>query len=406
LQKIAENFKKKIETPSITASQDFAADPVNGVYPMLPPGDYIAPGLKCVLLDSLFPNMQLGDKSNHPWPFLRRVVPHNWYVDRRYPLMGFVSRDEAMLLYNAALQFHDRPALEIGCWMGWSTAHLAAGGVRLDVIDPGLRDANNLESVTRALQAGGSVDKVRLYPLASPAGVDHLAELSKTKWSLIFIDGDHEAPGPVRDAEACLCHTADDAMVIFHDMASPEVAAGLEVFHRAGWKTLVYQTMQIMGIAWRGSVIPMPHIPDPTVTWELPDHLSLFAVSGSDDAAELRRLSRHLQWLTDERTAAIARLQRVGAELDAMRTELEVSKEARVTAEEEARLRHVETEVAQQELEFARLEIANLNTRLVQAEKLREIAQDQVDRPGLRLAARAVRTRVPYLVARLIGLRS
>jgi predicted O-methyltransferase YrrM len=415
---------------AMTALHDLAPGSANQVHPMLPPGDYVSPGLKCILLDSLFPNMRLGDKSNHPWRFLRRAVPHNWYVDRRYPLMGFVSRDEAMLLYNAALQFHNRPALEIGCWMGWSTAHLAAGGVRLDVIDPGLREAHNFDSVTHALQAGESIDKVRLYPIASPAGVDQLAELSKTKWSLFFIDGDHEAPGPVQDAHACLRHAAEDAMVIFHDMASPDVAAGLEVFHRAGWRTLVYQTMQIMGVAWRGSVTPMPHTPDPAVAWELPDHLSQFAVSGSSDAAEVRRLSGHLQWLTDEHTAAVARLHQLDAELDAMRMELAASKETTAAAEEEAGIRHAEAEVARQELgcarleiarvnarvahmegleqdlECARLEIINLNARLAHTEKLREIAQDQIDRPGLRLAARAIRTRMPHLAARLVGGRS
>ncbi|WP_204249752.1 hypothetical protein [Gemmata sp. SH-PL17] len=49
-------------------------------------------------------------------------------MDRRAPHIGFVSRDEAAILYNTALRFRGRRALEIGCWLGWSTCHLALGG--------------------------------------------------------------------------------------------------------------------------------------------------------------------------------------------------------------------------------------------------------------------------------------
>jgi len=71
--------------------------------------------------DSCFPNMVIGDKSSHPWPYLRREIKHNWYCDRRAPMVGFLNRDEAILLHNLALQFQGKPALEIGSWMGWST---------------------------------------------------------------------------------------------------------------------------------------------------------------------------------------------------------------------------------------------------------------------------------------------
>src|SRR5437016_3904232 len=100
------------------------------------PGDYVAQGLEVVIPDDCFPNMVIGDRANHPWRYLRRHVGHNWYCDRRAPEVGFLSRDEAVLLYNLALPFKGEPALEIGCWMGWSTCHLALAGLALDVIDP------------------------------------------------------------------------------------------------------------------------------------------------------------------------------------------------------------------------------------------------------------------------------
>ena len=38
----------------------------------VPPGD-IMDGLSLVVLDALFPNMIVGDKENHPWPYLPAV---------------------------------------------------------------------------------------------------------------------------------------------------------------------------------------------------------------------------------------------------------------------------------------------------------------------------------------------
>src|SRR5205814_87672 len=78
-----------------------------------PDGDYVSPGLAVIRLDAAFPNMVVGDKTSATWPYIRREVPHNWYVDRRQPSVGFVSRDEAHILYNSALRCRGRQ-LEIG----------------------------------------------------------------------------------------------------------------------------------------------------------------------------------------------------------------------------------------------------------------------------------------------------
>ena len=50
--------------------------------------------------------------------------------------VGFMNRDENHILYNKALQFRGLRALEIGCWLGWSTCQVAMVGVILDVVDP------------------------------------------------------------------------------------------------------------------------------------------------------------------------------------------------------------------------------------------------------------------------------
>jgi hypothetical protein len=234
-----------------------------------------------VLPDRCFPHLARGDPSRCTWPYLRREIPHPWYTDRRYPDVGFLNRDEAAILYNTARQFAGRPALEVGCWLGWSTCHLALAGVRLDVVDPALRCAEVADSVRGSLAAAGVLHAVNLVPAASPAAVEELASRSGTRWSLGFIDGDHCAPAPQRDADAFARFAADDALVLFHDLACPDVASGLEHLRRQGWQTLIYQTMQIMGAAWRGRVTPLRHNPDPAVAWTLPGHLRGYPVSGS-----------------------------------------------------------------------------------------------------------------------------
>lgn len=246
---------------------------------LLPAGDYVAPGLQIVQPDAAFPHMVQGDRSQCDWPYLRREVPHNWYVDERFPVVGFLSRDEANLLYNLALQFKGKRALEIGCWMGWSACHLALAGVKLDVIDPLLTRPEFYQSVSSSLKAANVLNSVNLVPGFSPQKVEEIANQHQRKWSLLFIDGNHEAPAPLQDAIACEPFAEADAMVVFHDLASPEVSEGLDYFRQQGWNTLIYQTMQIMGIAWRGNVQPVQHQPDLCIKQPLPRHLQHFDIS-------------------------------------------------------------------------------------------------------------------------------
>ena len=243
-------------------------------------GDYVSPGLEVVRPDRCFPHMVRGNPAGHPWPYLRREVPHAWYVDERSPLMGFVNRDEAALLYNFAKAFAGRKALEIGCWRGWSTCHLGLGGVDLDVIDPALADGEVRGEIEAMLDCAGLAGRIRLHASASPEGVEALAARGAGPWSLFFIDGAHDAPAPERDVEACLPHAAPDAAFVFHDLTSPDVAEALRRLEARGFVVMLYQTMQMMGVAWRGRAVPVAHVPDPKVAWQLPHHLVGLPVSG------------------------------------------------------------------------------------------------------------------------------
>jgi hypothetical protein len=246
--------------------------------------DYVSPGLATVILDYAFPHLAVGDVSQVPWPYLRREVPHRWYVDSRYPRCGFLSRDEAHILFNTALAFRGHRALEIGCWKGWSTCHLLAAGVHLDVIDPvlGLEEfRGDVSAAIDAVRVRERVDAAaHLWAEESPEAVDRLGATGRAPWSLIFIDGSHDAPAPLADATSAERYAADDSIILLHDAVCPAVAEGLRYLDRRGWSTSVYQTMQMMGVAWRGRARPVPHRPDRRIPWTVPVHLRDVPVIG------------------------------------------------------------------------------------------------------------------------------
>jgi predicted O-methyltransferase YrrM len=245
-----------------------------------PAGDYVSPGLRLIRPDDCFPFMGIvPDRTQITWPYFRHGVPHIYRCDRRSPGIGFVSRDEAHILYNTALLCRGQPALEIGCWMGWSTCHIALAGVVLDVVDPLLSNPDVHRSVSFSLDAAGVSQRVRLLADRSPAAVLRLHQTERRQWGFIFIDGDHDRPGPLLDAQVAHDVAAPDAMVMFHDLVSPEVAEGLDYLRDHGWNTLIYQTVQIMGVAWRGAAKPLAHVPDPSVAWSVPDHMASYLVA-------------------------------------------------------------------------------------------------------------------------------
>jgi hypothetical protein len=284
----------------------------------LPTGDYLSPGLDLVRPDSAFPHLTIGNTDVNPWPYLRREIAQNWYVDDRNPTVGFCSRDEAAILYNTARLFAGQPCIEIGCWRGWSTCHLALGSGGIHVIDPVLRDEEFLEDVRGSLSRAGVLDAVVLHDGFSPGAVGILSTDLGVQWSLAFIDGDHEGDAPHDDAVAVARHAAPDAQILFHDLASPDVARGLAVLRDLGWHTMIFQTMQIMGVAWRGAIPPIHHTPDPDQAWTLPEHLASFPVCGENIEDRAERFLAVLDSSAQEYAATL----REHAELSSSRDEL------------------------------------------------------------------------------------
>ena len=188
-------------------------------------------------------------------------------------------------------------------------------------------------------------DRVNLVPGYSPQQVENLAQQHQRRWALIFIDGNHEGSAPLEDAQCCEQFADDDAMILFHDLASPAVAQGLTYLHQRGWQTKIYHTMQIMGVAWRGQVEPVVHQPDPRIAWQLPQHLQGF------DQDPVLTSPTTPNW-TLSLAAQQAEIDRLRQTLDSFQLHLEALSAAATTAAQDSRL-----ELLQQELDLAQSQI-------------------------------------------------
>lgn len=243
--------------------------------------DYIPPGMNPPDLLRFFPEAVVSDPWPVRWPYLRKHVPHLWRTDPRNtgPTTGYASVEEAACLHALASLFPGQRGLEIGSHFGWTAAHLVAAGLQLDCVDPAFADPDHAAAVDRALTAVAAAHpgpgNHRLWAGFSPAILPDVRQAgSGAPWSFVFIDGNHDGTAPADDARAVLPHLAPDAVVLFHDLASPHVEAGLAVFRAAGWRTMLYNTGQILGLAWRGTVTPPLHTADPNTGGIFIPHLA------------------------------------------------------------------------------------------------------------------------------------
>ena len=178
------------------------------------------------------------------------------------------TQEEACLLYWTA---HALPAfsariLEIGAYIGWSTAHLAYGGHRVTTIEAGrehgviphhLPDSVSPELLDRLRENLGHAavtDRVRIVEGESPEAIPD------EEYDLAFIDGWHQDGQPRRDVLRVAQLMAKDGVILLHDLWMPDVqdaACWLIVY---GWHLEILNTANYLGYAWRTEPAWWPRI--------------------------------------------------------------------------------------------------------------------------------------------------
>jgi len=252
--------------------------------------DYIPPGMTPPDLLELFPHAPAEDPRNVQWEYLRSNIPHIWRSDTRDTTgykTGNASVEEATCLHELARQFKGKRGLEIGSHFGWTGAHLLSTGMEMDFIDPEFADPVRKAAVLEVLDKVAKGKTYRTWAGYSPEILDEVRNKGRKtwlgmrpqRWSFAFIDGNHDGDSPGNDAKGVLPHLAPDAVVVFHDLTSPYVEKGLFVMQQAGFKTCLFNTMQILGVAWRGNVTIPDHIADPNVLPVTQSHLAKYSIS-------------------------------------------------------------------------------------------------------------------------------
>ncbi len=238
------------------------------------PGDYVSPGLLPVRPDRYLPYIHVFDVSILRKNDSRAGNRHLTYVDARRPHVVLPNRDEGALIHNTALRVRGKRMLLLNCGIGWTLAHVRAAGGRLDIIDPLMGDEvvrDTVAGVLQALDTGPSC-----YSANVPGNIPVVREMDPQPWSLALADADTFGGSTLAVLQNVMPHMAGDAFVLVTGAVRPEAGPALDWLAAAGWSVRVYDTARALAVAWRGTVTPVEHQPDPDVDWDRPPHLTSY----------------------------------------------------------------------------------------------------------------------------------
>ena len=190
------------------------------------------------------------------------------------PNCGYWTDDEAAILYQVARQVGGQWA-DLGGRLGWTTAHIAAAGGSVDLIEP---EAARGSAFTARLE--GNLNNFMVhYRESSLIVVQKRAQGYLQEESMLIegfvIDADHDAPQPTLDALGCERIAKPDAVILMHDFWGRPIQDAVETLMRSGWRCRIYDTPNGVALLWRGyrcdgggpCLHPPNHVPDPAIDW-------------------------------------------------------------------------------------------------------------------------------------------
>jgi SAM-dependent methyltransferase len=182
---------------------------------------------------------------------------------------GFWTMAEAAILYEAARQLQG-DWLDIGGHTGWTAAHIiAAGNPRVDLLDPMYGNEEFLDRTLQNLRAafgrdGGGIclsqtsDEFFAFMLEGGALEDDLCVG-------IVIDGDHDRPHPLQDAQNAAEFLRPTGVIMLHDAVGGPVQDAVAWLLDNGFQAKVYLTPHVVACCWRGDFTPPDYQPDSLV---------------------------------------------------------------------------------------------------------------------------------------------
>lgn len=195
---------------------------------------------------------------------------------------GYMTPEEAGLLYRIAQASPKGWWLEIGTHTGWSLAHVMAAGRDAVGLDPEYaqvshnqtqspdaflkRATENLQRVSESIAGSGR------FKLLGVTSTEFFADATLRPFegrpAGVIIDGDHGDPHPVADALGTIA-TFDPPVIILHDAMIHAVQRGAFALQRRGYFTKTYRTAQLLVVAWKDPAwTPPEHIPEAGFDWK------------------------------------------------------------------------------------------------------------------------------------------
>lgn len=176
---------------------------------------------------------------------------------------GFWTHDEGSILYHVANRAGGNWC-DIGCHTAWTSLHINVGsGKPVDCVDYML---GLPEFLDRFKENTREARVVAVHDL--PFKSDDFFKSITWKYSGFCIDGDHDRPQPLHDAQNAVKHLADDGVIIFHDFIGRPVQEAVEYLMGIGFKTRAYWTPHMVACCWRGDFVPPDHVRDSAINWD------------------------------------------------------------------------------------------------------------------------------------------
>jgi predicted O-methyltransferase YrrM len=172
--------------------------------------------------------------------------------------IGCTAR-EGLILGKAASVGRPKNMLEIGSYVGWSSAHLLYGNrlrlVCVDSLNEGagqILTAPNVDVLRRFhqnMRALNMSDRVVFIPAESP---ECLPEISPDGgWDFVFLDGWHLNEQPLRDVKGLLPHMNENGVIFLHDMGMPDVNEAGKHLVSQGWVFTGFITPNFLAAFWK-----------------------------------------------------------------------------------------------------------------------------------------------------------